>query len=169
MADNLEDIYCPACGKKMQKIFMSAQSVNLDVCTEGCGGIFFDNREFKKFDENAEDISPLTNALSGKEFTKVDTTEKRFCATCGAQMVKNYASAKKEVEVDECYTCGSKFLDFQELDKIRIQYNTEAERADDAIKQYYTDNKEQIDTFEEKYMRQMGSHSLLSRIIQSKY
>ena len=47
MADNLEEIYCPACGKKMEKIFMSAQGVNLDVCTQGCGGIFFDNREFK--------------------------------------------------------------------------------------------------------------------------
>ena len=63
MADNLEEIYCPACGKKMHKIFMDAQGVNLDVCLDGCGGIFFDNREFKKFDENAEDITPLTNAL----------------------------------------------------------------------------------------------------------
>ena len=169
MADNLEEIYCPACGKKMEKIFMSAQGVNLDVCTQGCGGIFFDNREFKKFDENAEDISPLTNALKDKEFIKVDSTEKRFCANCGAPMVKNFASAKKEIEIDECYTCGSKFLDYQELDKIRAQYETETDRADDAVRQYYTDNKEAINAFDEKYMKQMGSQSLLSRIIQSKY
>lgn len=169
MADNLEGIFCPACGKEMEKIFMSAQGVNLDVCTNGCGGIFFDNREFKKFDENAEDISPLVNALKNKTFTKVDTTEKRFCATCGSQMVKNYASARKEIEIDECYICGSKFLDNEELIKIRAQFETESDRADDALKKFFNENKKELDKFDEKYKRQMASQSLLSRIIQSKF
>lgn len=169
MADNLETISCPACGKEMHKIYMDAQGVNLDVCLDGCGGIFFDNREFKKFDENAEDISPLTNALAGKEFNKVDTTETRFCANCGAQMVKNFASALKEVEIDECYTCGSKFLDNEELTKIRAQYETESDRADAALKNYYEINSEAINEFEDKYMVQMGSQSLLSRIIRSRF
>ena len=30
MADNLEEIYCPACGEKMVKVFMPAQGVNLE-------------------------------------------------------------------------------------------------------------------------------------------
>ena len=51
MVDNLEEIACPACGKKMHKVFMTEQNLNIDVCLDGCGGIYFDNREFKKFDE----------------------------------------------------------------------------------------------------------------------
>ena len=50
MADNLELIECPACGKKMHKIYMPSAGVNLDVCVDGCGCIYFDNREFNKFD-----------------------------------------------------------------------------------------------------------------------
>ncbi len=138
MADNLQDIYCPACGKKMKKIFMPEQGVNLDVCVDGCGGIYFDNREFKKFDEPNEDISPLTEVFSGRVYEIVDENAERKCPVCGNTMVKNFASSKHQIQVDECYHCGGKFLDFGELDKIRGQYNTEDERAADAIKELYS-------------------------------
>lgn len=137
MADNLEDIYCPACGKKMQKIFMPEQGVNLDVCVDGCGGIYFDNREFKKFDEPHEDISPLVEVLAGRVFKTVDESAERKCPVCGNIMVKNHSSSKQQIQVDECYHCGGKFLDFSELDKIRAEYDTEAERGADAIKALY--------------------------------
>ena len=69
MADNLEIINCPACGKEMQKVFMPSAGINLDVCVNGCGGIYFDNREFKKFDEQHEDIEPLVKAFEGRTYT----------------------------------------------------------------------------------------------------
>ena len=131
------DIECPACGKTMKKVYMKEQGIYLDVCSEGCGGIYFDNREFKKFDEPHEDISPLKEVLDGKKFKKVYESEKRFCPVCGMPMVKNYASARHEIEVDDCYGCGGKFLDYKEIDKIRAQYNTEKERADDALKEFF--------------------------------
>ena len=137
MEDNLETINCPACGCEMEKIYMPAQGVHLDVCTNGCGGIYFDNREFKKFDEPCEDITPLIKVLEGKEFKKVDEEQVRNCPVCGNRMMKNFASIKHEVQVDECYTCGGKFLDYGELEKIRSQYNTESERASDVVKQLY--------------------------------
>ena len=52
-------------------------------------------------------------------------------------MVKNYASVKKEVQIDECYSCGGKFLDHGELEKIRAQYATEEERSADIMKEVY--------------------------------
>ena len=140
MADNKDTIInCPACGKPMKKIFMPKQGVNLDVCVDGCGGIYFDNREFSKFDEPHEDISPLNEVLKDKEFAKVDENLTRVCPVCGSDMVKNFASAKQEVQVDECYHCGGKFLDYGELEKIRSQYDTEVSRADDVIKKLYSD------------------------------
>ena len=140
MADNKDTIInCPACGKPMKKIFMPSQGVHLDVCVDGCGGIYFDNREISKFDEPHEDISPLKEVLQGKEFITVDESQTRVCPVCGSDMVKNYASAKKEIQVDECYHCGGKFLDYGELDKIRSQYDTEAQRSDDVMKKLYSD------------------------------
>ncbi len=137
MADNLKDLSCPACGKKMHKIFMPDQGVNLDVCVDGCGGIYFDNREFKQFDEPHEDITPLLDVFAGRVYETVDQSIDRVCPICGNKMVKNFASSKHQIQVDECYHCGGKFLDFGELDKIRAQYNTEAERTGDAIKELY--------------------------------
>ena len=165
MADNLETILCPACRKEMKKVFLSDQGIYVDVCLDGCGGIFFDNREFKKADENAEDITPLINALKDKQFEEVNTTQIRYCTTCGRQMVKNFASAKHEIQIDECYGCGSTFLDYNELRKIRAQYEPEAERGEDALKQFYTEYASEIEAFDLKYNKQMGSPSLLSIIL----
>ena len=56
MADNFKTIKCPACQKEMHKIFIPSEGINIDVCLDGCGGIYFDNREFKSFDEQHESI-----------------------------------------------------------------------------------------------------------------
>ena len=48
-------------------------------------------------------------------------------------MVKNYSSVKREISVDECYTCGGKFLDNGELRKIRDEYRTAEERGQDVV------------------------------------
>ena len=49
--DTIDIIKCPACGKEMEKVFIPSEGINIDICTDGCGGIFFDNREFDKFNE----------------------------------------------------------------------------------------------------------------------
>ena len=59
MADTLDKLACPACGEEMKKIYMQEAGVNIDLCLNGCGGIFFDNREFEKFDEPDENIINL--------------------------------------------------------------------------------------------------------------
>lgn len=137
MADNKEIIKCPACDTEMVKVFMPKQGINLDVCVNGCGGIYFDNREFSKFDTPHEDISPILEVLKDKEFKKVDESITRKCPVCNSNMVKNFASPKHQIQVDECYACGGKFLDYKELDKIRTQYPTEEERAADVMKMLY--------------------------------
>lgn len=137
MADNNQTLLCPACQKTMKKIFMPKQGFHLDVCLDGCGGIYFDNREFKYFDEQHENMDALIEAIEGKEFEKVDRNLIRKCPACGSDMVKNYSSVRKEIQIDECYFCGGKFLDNGELSKIREEYATEADRSADFLKEAY--------------------------------
>ena len=101
MEDTLEIINCPACQKPMQKVFITHTGFNLDVCADGCGGIFFDNRELKFFDEKHENINEIVDVLKGKTFEKVDESKTRICPICGNKMVKNYVSIKKEIQIDE--------------------------------------------------------------------
>jgi len=137
MADTLQPICCPACGKIMRKVFIPSEGINVDICVDGCGGIYLDNREFNKFDEQAENIDEILKAVEGKTFEPVDESLPRSCPVCGSRMVKNYASAKREIQVDDCYSCGGKFLDNGELQKIRAQFETEEERAAATMQELY--------------------------------
>ena len=118
MADTKEIINCPACGKEMEKVFIKDANVNIDICTEGCGGMLFDNREFEKFDEKHENADEILNKVAGKEFTPVDENKYRVCPVCRAIMVKMGAS-QGNIQIDVCNVCGAKFLDHGELEKIR--------------------------------------------------
>ena len=137
MADNFEIIKCPACQNVMKKIFVPSKGINIDICVDGCGGIYFDKREFKHFDEQHEDATEIFKALVDKEFIPVDESNKRVCPNCGATMTKNFSSVRLEIQVDECYTCGGKFLDNKELEKIRAEYPTEEERSAEFSRNLY--------------------------------
>jgi Zn-finger nucleic acid-binding protein len=86
--DTLETIKCPACGKEMEKVFIKSEGINLDICTNGCGGIFFDNREFDKFNEEHEDISAIQKKLEGKTFEPVNDNAERICPACGQKWLR---------------------------------------------------------------------------------
>lgn len=157
MADSHQTLRCPACGNEMQKIFIPSQGINIDICTQGCGGMFFDNREFKMFDEKHEQLDDMIQAVENNEFKAVDESLPRYCPACGAKMVKNHASIRKEVQIDECYACGGKFLDHGELTKIRSQYETELERSNDIMKYIYNEVGQEIMDAEEAASRQHKS------------
>lgn len=137
MSDSCNILKCPACQKEMKKVFVPGNEVNIDICADGCGGIWFDNREMKLFDEQVESIDEILAAIDGKTFEKVDQTNYRSCPSCGARMAKNYTSPKKNIQIDECYACGGKFLDNSELQAMRAEYETEADRSKDMIEYTY--------------------------------
>ena len=134
MRDNTKFIKCPACGSEMKKIYLEEQDFIVDICLDGCGGIWLDNQELKKVDEKCENIEILTKAKAGKEFQNVDEESVRICPNCKVKMHKNHVSAKKEIVIDECYTCGGKFFDNNELEQMRSQYENDAERLADIKK-----------------------------------
>ena len=136
MADNTHKIECPACGCEMKKIYVEDAEVCVDICTDGCGGIYFDNREFNKFDEPHENIDVIIKELEGKEFKEVDEREVRICPICNVPMVKA-GSGVAGVEIDVCYTCGAKFLDNGELEKIREGKFSENEQLENLLDEMY--------------------------------
>ncbi len=129
MVDTKEELICPACGGKMTKIYMEGQSMNVDICLEGCGGILFDNRELEKCDEAHENATEILEAIQNKTFNLVDEAASRECPVCGAVMMK-MGAASGQVQLDNCAFCGAKFLDNGELQRIRNN-----EEDDDALDQ----------------------------------
>lgn len=165
MADNFKPIKCPACQEEMIKIFVPSQGVNVDVCLNGCGGIYFDNREYNYFDEQHENIDEIIKSIEGKTFKSVDETLPRTCPACGARMAKHYASIKKEVLIDDCYSCGGKFLDNGELQKIRSQYATDTERSEDIMKYIYSTVGKELKALDDETKRLRAKRSPLKKLI----
>ncbi len=144
MADNLElELICPACGEKMKKVFMPDAGINIDICLDGCGGIFFDNRELNKFDEPHENADEILKMVEGREFKKVDETETRHCPICKIPMVK-MGSGIGGVQIDVCNKCGAKFLDNGELFKIREGGKVDTSKADALVDTLYQENLESV-------------------------
>ena len=130
MADSKDILICPACGEKMEKFSISNKAFQIDVCTKGCGGIYFDNRELEHFDEKHENADEIIEILNNCTINKtINDTEKRVCPNCSAIMVKN-GTLKNTCSIDVCYCCGGKFLDHGEFEKIRTDYDTEKERKE---------------------------------------
>ena len=109
----------------------------------------------------------LAKAVEGKEFAKVDESLPRSCPVCGARMVKNFVSVKEQIQIDECYSCGGKFLDHGELFKIRAQYATEAERSADFMAKVYGTVGVSIKRLEEENAKLRANRSPLKKLFDS--
>lgn len=116
---------CPVCHKQMTERDFGGTKV--DVCQDGCKGIWFDWQELQRLDERNEGLgSALEEALSHPRVNDRDRG-RLTCPKCGIPMARHAFSAAKEVNVDECYNCGGFFLDSGELRPIRENHMTEAE------------------------------------------
>ena len=126
---------CPACDRELQRKMVG--SLEVDVCDGGCGGIWFDNHELQKVDEQHEGLGEELLNIAKAPDSSVDYEAKRECPHCdGQKMRQHYASAKKQIAVDECPACGGIWLDASELGGIRQQFTTDAERTQ-AAREYF--------------------------------
>jgi uncharacterized protein len=122
---------CPACGRQLKE--MEVGEIVVDVCENGCGGIWFDNYELRKVDEKHEAAGEKLLDIVRDLTVKVDHTQKRSCPKCPDQpMMRHFMSIKREVEVDECPACGGLWLDCGELAQMREQYENEGARQEAA-------------------------------------
>ena len=129
---------CPTCDIDLSQV--TIENIQLDVCKDGCGGIWFDRFELEKMDEPHEFTDEnLLNVLAVESPADYDQTQKRKCPKCeDTIMMRHFFSVKREVEVDHCPKCAGYWLDENELFKIRKQYESESDRKQ-AAEQYFAD------------------------------
>jgi hypothetical protein len=112
---------------------MTVGGLTVDVCRDGCGGIWFDQLELKKVDEQDEAAGEALLDVPRDPAAKVDRESARPCPNCrDTVMMRHYYSPKREVEVDECGSCGGFWLDAGELKTIRSQYEDDDARREAA-------------------------------------
>lgn len=119
---------CLRCSESLQVV--KNEDVEVDVCLDGCGGIWFDVFELKKMNEKHEVSASFLNQVSSKNYASVDTTPRLKCPKCKSiTMLRHFYSIKKEVTIDHCGGCAGYWLDGGELEAVLNQFETEAEKT----------------------------------------
>ena len=126
---------CPACSNTLSE--MKVDDLVVDVCQGGCGGIWFDNYELRKVDEQHEHHGESLLDIAVAEDVTVDHNAQFPCPKCEAMVMhRHFFSVQKAVEVDECPGCGGIWLDEGELRGIRSMFKTEQERQQAAAEYF---------------------------------
>ena len=149
MEDSLETLICPACGSELTKVFIPDKGINIDVCAQGCGGMYFDNKEIQEFSGENEDLSDIKKLLADKNFMPVDETAKRICPSCGTPMAKTNALG---IQIDTCYKCGGIFLDNGEFEHVRKKFKKREkiqtvelnQNSDIKLQEFYKDAQDEL-------------------------
>lgn len=120
---------CPACHRTLSPV--EADGISVDVCKEGCGGIWFSWMELQRFDEPKEAAGEVLLDFPRRPGVAVDPGP-LTCPQCADKIAlkRHFFSVKRDVAVDECPACGGYWLDPGELRTIRTAFDTdEARRA----------------------------------------
>jgi Zn-finger nucleic acid-binding protein len=118
---------CPACNRTLTAVTIAGVAV--DVCQDGCAGIWFDQGELGSFDEASEDAGRILLELTSRPSISADTSRRYRCPKCpDSVLMRRFFSANRAVTVDECPTCAGIWLDSGELQRIRAEYDSEDAR-----------------------------------------
>ncbi len=162
---------CPRCHTSLQE--MSNHNVKIDVCYNGCGGIWFDPRELKKMDEHHEADESFLQKLSQSQNKTVSTSEKLNCLSCNDQpMYRRFFSVKRVIELDECPQCAGMWLDAGELTHIYSLFKTEADRkkaADEYFNEVFQPGLDQMKKESQEKLESKKSFARALRFILPSY
>ena len=139
MVELLTKTACPACGKEMRTLYVPDADINVDVCINGCGGVYFSKKEIWNFDNIKNSVDTILSQIKRRHLTEENENSARKCPSCGAKMVK-FGIDGTDVQMDMCYSCGGRFLNYDALTRL---CNTEHNIFD-----------EQIDTTEDSVSRE---------------
>ncbi|MFT5879913.1 MAG: Zn-finger nucleic acid-binding protein [Moritella sp.] len=118
---------CPRTGSLLKTV--NVGKIAVDV-SEQCGGVFFDNHELDKFDEEHEMRGEvLVEHLSQFEAVILDENKRINCPKCeDIVMMRRFYSPKRVLEIDECPNCAGIWLDAGELKLLRENFLSEDQR-----------------------------------------
>lgn len=118
---------CPICKNVM--VEEDFGGVKVDVCKNGCKGLWFDWKEIVELDESHEGFDNALKEALNSSHSKDVNRGKINCPKCNTPMIAHLYQSAKLVTVDECYVCGGFFLDSGELKLIRENFMSEEERV----------------------------------------
>jgi hypothetical protein len=150
---------CPVCQKEL--IPQDFGGVKVDVCKDGCKGLWFDWVELGKLDQKNEGLGEALQEALGYPRTNDENRPQINCPKCGISMIRHKFESQKEVNVDECYQCGGFFIDSGELKMIRDNFMSEKERKD------YVDNIINQNPALEKILGDLGKDKIRNKAARS--
>lgn len=115
---------CPVCSKEMAEENLG---IKVDVCKNGCKGMWFDINELKLLDEKDEGLGDALQAALKYPRANDNDRAKIKCPKCNVPMHIHKYERQQEINVDECYSCAGFFLDSGELKAIRDNRMSDAE------------------------------------------
>jgi len=116
---------CPVCSQEMVEEDFGGTKV--EVCRNGCKGIWFDHGELVNLDEKNEGLGQALQEALNYPRANEGKRGQLPCPKCGIPMQIHKYKRAKEVNVDECYNCGGFFLDSGELTEVRNTYMSDVE------------------------------------------
>ena len=160
---------CPVCSRQM--IEKGFGGVKVDVCSDGCKGIWFDWLELVKLDEENEGCGEALKEALNYPRDNDENRDRLNCPKCNMPMHAHKYKRSEETNVDECYGCGAFFLDSGELKLIRDTYMTE-EESEQYLQKLLSDvpvYDEMMEKLEKKEVRAKALRNLTKFITLSHY
>lgn len=129
MKNTKDPLSCPTCQSQMTRERFG-KKIYVDVCTVGCGGVWFDRHELEGLDHMTKGKGKtLLRALAE---ARVDDTERGpiRCPRGHGEMRRRQHEFVATVTLDECVECRGIFLDAGELALIRNRPLTAQEQVE---------------------------------------
>ncbi len=173
----MSSLNCPRCHSSLAAI--TANGVEVDICRNGCGGVWFDEKEYKKFDEASEDATPLLlTSPSGAAPASNDVGPAMSCPKCGEDgiLARRASGPDDKITIDQCMRCSGIWFDVGELGTYRAQFKTEDERetaadsflapAVDTILDQIEEENKRVKTITERYKNAVTVKQRLQLVMQ---
>lgn len=143
---------CPVCSRGL--VEYSAGSFTVEICRDGCSGIWFDKAELEKCDQHHEPFPTDLLRLRKNASVVIDRNKERDCPRCSSNQVLERILLDPETrfEIDRCPRCEGNWLDIGELDRMR------------RISQENSDIETRIANFERKVAEQLKDADARHRV-----
>ncbi len=107
---------CPACAKEL--VEKSINSITVEVCDGGCGGVWFDWSEILKLDSLLN--SGLHYPGTCRDENLIADLSRRYnCPRCkNMVMTRSFSRILSDLLLDECSSCGGLWLNGDEVEEL---------------------------------------------------
>ncbi len=109
---------CPACNSLL--VAYNADGFVVDICRDGCSGIWFDKTELERCDQHKEPFPPELLRVRKIAAVAIDRNKQRQCPKCSPNVLSRVViDPETRFEIDRCDACDGAWLDIGELEAMR--------------------------------------------------